>query len=516
MKRTGVGETAGRYREIKYLFIIFLRWSLDEIEVTLLQGEGEDRDGCGKFRAKNRVKLCFCRLQEVCLHTCNLLQFVVKYRGEKLTCYRSGITVASIGVPIASFLKYFLHSLVFRGADINTSTCNYLQPWQTIIISLPSSQAQTGILSLFHSLLTTTNTTISGLGLSLAHRLLDEFITVHPPTHHLTLIITTRSASKGAATLSALTNHLVSVLPPSATKRIALAHYQVDLTNLNSVSALAKALIRNYRKLDYVFLNAGMGAFLGIDWINCFITLFTNWIPAVTFPTFKLQAIGWKTAQPPATGEIGSVFCANVFGHYYLTHELMGLLSAGKGRIIWTSSLEAYPWTFTPDDIEAIKATHSYESTRRLTDIISLTSSLPATAPYAATFFGTAGKRPKTYLTHPGVCATAIVPLNIMLFYCMTLAFYIARWLGSPWHTVNSYSGAKAGVWIAMATDEELEDKEADRVKWGSGTDRLGNELVKETEVEGEEEEGWEALGRECWRQMEELRMEWKKKVESN
>lgn len=344
-------------------------------------------------------------------------------------------------------------------------------------------------------------------------------MTIHPSTHHLTLIVTTRSATKGAQTLSALTKHLVNVLPPDATKRIQLAHYQVDLTNLVSVEALAKALIRNYKHLDYVFLNAGMGAFEGIDWLNCFATLFKNWVSAVTFPTFKQQAIGWKTPQPaPVGGEIGSVFCANVFGHYYLVHELMGLLSAGRGKIIWTSSLEAYPWTFKTDDIQGITATHSYESTRRLTDIISLTSELPSTAPYAATFFKTPGgteksRRPKTYLTHPGVCATAIVPLHIVLFYCMVTAFYIARWLGSPWHTISSYSGAKAAVWIALATDEELEDKKADRIKWGSATDKSGKELVKPTAVEGERGVEWEALGRDCWRQMEELRMDWKKRL---
>lgn len=341
----------------------------------------------------------------------------------------------------------------------------------------------------------------------------------HPSTDHLTLIITTRSAIKGAQTLSALTKHLVKVLPPDATKRIQLAHYQVDLSNLVSVEALAKALIRNYSRLDYVILNAGMGAFLGIDWLNCFASLLKNWVAAVSYPSFKRQAIGWKTAQPASVGgEIGTVFCGNVFGHYYLVHELMGLLSAGKGRIIWTSSLEAYPWTFNIDDIEGIKASHSYESTKRLTDIISLTSELPAAAPYADPFFRTpAGteksRRPRMYLTHPGVCATAIIPLNIILVYCMVFSFYVARWLGSPWHTISTYSGAKAAVWIAMATDEELDAKKADRIKWGSATDRYGEELVKAVEVEGEGGEEMEELGRDCWRKMEELRINWKKRL---
>ncbi|RPB17242.1 NAD(P)-binding protein [Morchella conica CCBAS932] len=368
----------------------------------------------------------------------------------------------------------------------------------------------------FFALLTGSN---SGLGLSIAHRILDEFLSTHPPTHHLTLILTTRSASKGAATLTTLTKHLVHNLPPTATSRITLTHYQVDLTNLLSITALAAALSRSYTKLDYVFLNAGMGAFTGIDWLNAVTSILTKWVHAVTYPAFKLQATGWTTKQPlPLEGELGSVFCANVFGHYYLTAELMPLLGRGRGRIIWTSSLEAYPWTFSTADIQALKATHSYESTRRLTDVLALTSGLPATAPYADKFFG-AGKgekgwtRPKTYLTHPGVCATAIVPLNVVLWWCMVAAFYVARWLGSPWHTISSYSGARAAVWLALAGEEELAEKKAEKVKWGSSVVTGGVESVKATEVEGEGGVEWEELGRECWRLMEELREEWKGKL---
>ncbi|KAH8149451.1 uncharacterized protein LAJ45_06530 [Morchella importuna] len=307
----------------------------------------------------------------------------------------------------------------------------------------------------FFALLTGSN---SGLGLSIAHRILDEFLSTHPPTHHLTLILTTRSASKGAATLTTLTKHLVHNLPPTATSRITLTHYQVDLTNLLSITALAAALSRSYTKLDYVFLNAGMGAFTGIDWLNAVTSILTKWVHAVTYPAFKLQATGWTTKQPlPLEGELGSVFCANVFGHYYLTAELMPLLGRGRGRIIWTSSLEAYPWTFSTADIQALKATHSYESTRRLTDVLALTSGLPATAP--------------------------------------------------------SYSGARAAVWLALAGEEELAEKKAEKVKWGSSVVTGGVESVKATEVEGEGGVEWEELGRECWRLMEELREEWKGKL---
>ena len=119
------------------------------------------------------------------------------------------------------------------------------------------------------------------------------------------------------------------------------------------------------------------------------------------------------------------------------------------------------------------------------------------------------------YLSHPGVCGTGIIPLNIILFYCMIFATYIARWFGSPWHPIQTYSGAKAATWFALAPEAELESKSAGGTKWGSACSRTGQEFVKATPVDNEGEDGWEDLGRDCWRMMEDLRMSWKKRLEA-
>lgn len=97
----------------------------------------------------------------------------------------------------------------------------------------------------------------------------------------------------------------------------------------------------------------------------------------------------------------------------------------------------------------------------------------------------------------------------------MTLAFYLARWLGSPWHTIRAYKGACAPAWVALGSDEELDAAchgERPR-KWGSGTDRAGRERVVATAVEGQGEDGWEELGRRCWGEMESLRQEWEERL---
>ncbi|RPB03924.1 hypothetical protein L873DRAFT_1833316 [Choiromyces venosus 120613-1] len=374
----------------------------------------------------------------------------------------------------------------------------------------------------FYFLLTGAN---SGLGLSLAHRLLDDFLNTHPEGHHITLIITTRSSGKGSTTLTLLSKHLQA--RNVSTSRYTLAHHPVNLTNLVSVHTLAQTLHSTYPNLDAVVLNAGMGAFLGIDWLTCYISLAKNWIKAVTVPTYKIQDVGWVTKQEGVLSgeEVPTVFAANVFGHYLLVHEVMDLLASGgsgggRGRIIWTSSLEAYSWTLSKDDIQGLRASHSYESSKCLTDVLTLTSALPSTSPFTASFFQTQKQNqkvaPKMYVYHPGICGTSIIPLNFLLFNCMMLAFYIARWFGSPWHTISTYSGANAASWLAVSPEEELEGTGAQKIKWGSACDRMGREMVKATDVEGEVEDrtAFEELGRECWRQMEELRMVWMGKLE--
>lgn len=118
--------------------------------------------------------------------------------------------------------------------------------------------------------------------------------------------------------------------------------------------------------------------------------------------------------------------------------------------------------------------------------------------------------------------------------------FLIVRWLGSPWHTCESYTGAVSAAWVALAADETLDKLEADegKAKWGSATDRRGEERVVRTEVDGwgwggregetsdrfwrlstrwwvknrgerHDVQGFEELGREVWEEMERLRIRW-------
>lgn len=337
-----------------------------------------------------------------------------------------------------------------------------------------------------------------------------------------------------------------------------------------SVRTLSWRLCDKFPKLDAVILNAGLGGWTGIDWPKAVFTVLTDLVHAVSWPTYKIAPAGVLTEKqvPDMKGEeetrLGAIFCANVFGHYMLTHNVIRLLrqagsSSGDetGRIIWVSSLEASINYFNTDDLQGLRTTSAYESSKALTDILALTSTLPSTVPWVKEFHTVRdanniptinnGPEPSMHVSHPGICGTAILPLPLPLFYCMIAAFWLARLLGSPWHTLSTYLGAIAPAWLAGAPQSELEAAEAPyrahdggRAKWGSSCDLSGNGFLASTEVDGwgyggvvgsavveadrarrrkrdvrdltkEEKERFEETGRAAWRQMEELRVKWER-----
>ncbi|KAK6223770.1 3-ketosteroid reductase [Colletotrichum tabaci] len=402
----------------------------------------------------------------------------------------------------------------------------------------------------------------SGVGLGICERLIDEFLATRPLTAHLILIPTTRSVRKSRETISSLRNHLQRTAtsspalrsragssyydPADTLARVHLLSTQLDLCDLPSVYACAANLVSGtitdptdtsdpspqYKipRLDSVIFNAGFGGWTGLDWTGLFTGLFTKGLVSiVTWPAFKLARPGSVLNQRPARSDLvptdspdnplslasahdtkpsspvlGEVFCANVFGHYVFAHELLPLLSRATseetpGRVVWTSSIEPQARHLRLDDFQGIETEGPYESSKRITDVLSLTSHLPATQRFSESYFRPedpeAAKalpvRPSFYLTHPGVVASNLfpVPFPFILFWAYKFVLYIARWLGSPWHPVTGYNGAAAPVWVALQDDETLAELDAKKIKWGSATSFSGRQDVKKTEVEGW---GWE------------------------
>lgn len=392
------------------------------------------------------------------------------------------------------------------------------------------------------------------------------------------MIPTTRSQEKGDDTVSRLNRHLQNELRkadrslPGISKLLEpRVRFEAEILDLCSLVSVRKLVLRLYasplRKLDAVVLNAGIGGWTGIDWGMAIWTILTDWVHATTWPLYKKSGVGWVAKQQvqftisdngketernrPEEPALGEIFLSNVFGHYLLAHYVAPLLSNGNGRIIWLSSLDTYARSLDFNDFQAIRSSSPYESSKRITDLLALTSRHPATAPFIRTYLhpripchpspstnaGLATHQPKIYVAQPGICATSIFPLPLILTYAMNIAFYIARYLGSPWHTCTAYLGACAPVWLVLASQELLDDLDEKQgvSKWGSGTSRWGEGRVKRTEVEGwgfggrvgegrekgglrgssgateRDVERFLEDGRECWQEMERLRHEWER-----
>lgn len=332
----------------------------------------------------------------------------------------------------------------------------------------------------------------------------------------------------------------------------------MDLTKLYTVKALAKQLLLRGQHLDAVVCNAGIAGWSGLNFARATWEILTDLVHATTYPTYTIPIVG-LIANPQDRGssasadtksddepKLGQVFLSNLFGHYLLTHWLSPLLKADS-RVVWISSVAALAENFDIDDLQGLRAPMSYESSKRLTELLVLTSGLQSTQPYVAQFFDTqrTADKPKMYLTHPGVIATSIIDLGWFLDFFVVAALYLARWVGSYWHPVTPYKGAVSAAFAVLALPSQLSDLEAreGKGKWGSACSVQGDERVARTEVEGwgfcgrvgvmpsgsissamarhrrykqtskEMREQFEEDGRRCWKEMEEMRLEWEKRL---
>lgn len=413
--------------------------------------------------------------------------------------------------------------------------------------------------------------------------MIDEFLHTRPQTQTLCLIPTTRSQAKCDDTVDTLKAYLKYAsrranksLPEAAPlleRRVEVQAEILDLSSLRSVRALAQRLQDdgNIRNIDAVIFNAGIGGWTGLDWFTAIWTILTDTKQALTWPTYKRSAVG-GLAKPqlpmpvdqeksPAEPSLGEVFCANTFGHYVLGHHLAPMLpNSGAGRVIWVSSLEAYAHTLNvSSDFQGIHNPLAYESSKRVADILALTSRIPSATPWVRRYYqAPQGKtleersttqvalHPKMYTCHPGICSTGIMPLNWLFTPIMILTFYFARLTGSMWHTCNAYKGACAPVWLALASQETLDALEAREgvSKWGSAVTGGGDERVERTEVEGwgyggiigdarsgkgfkkgrwrgakettkQDRTAFEDLGVDCWSEMERMRIDWEQRLDA-
>ncbi|KAF3078242.1 3-keto-steroid reductase [Orbilia oligospora] len=378
----------------------------------------------------------------------------------------------------------------------------------------------------------------SGLGYAIACRLIVEFfnpgidgypaVASDPGT--LIVCLATRSVEKALSAITGINTFLTSRLSEGARSRLKLAHITIDLSSPRSVIAAATELRNRYRRIHYVFCNAAVVPFVRIDWAIAARQIATNFIEAMTVPRYKVQGVGWLTevqshkshaAEP--LPELGAAFAANVFGHYYLLHEIMKTLHASvavsetPSRIVWVGSIESDPLTFDIDDIQGIKSIRPYESSKTLTDILVLGSYLPEaqeyfrsyiTIPMSSNYTAPAESiAPVFLIAHPGIVSTTIVAIPWWQTYAKNVGFWLCRAFGSHWHCIDPFIGANAPVWLALSPHVDLIKGR----KWGSACLWGSGEMVLETQVDSDVA----AQSAHLWSQMETLRKLWKTTLES-
>lgn len=404
------------------------------------------------------------------------------------------------------------------------------------------------------------------MGFGICCRLIDEFLQTRPQSDTLYLLFSTRDIKKSDDTLRRLNAHFQQTLKsangrtPGASlllePRVKLEGVQVDLTKLITVKALAQQLLKRRQKIDGVVWNAGLAGWLGLNWFRAIRDVLTRPIEATTYPEFMKcdvgalaprQLAGYGKVHTFEEPRLGQVFTANVFGHYMLTHWL-GPLMGPESRVVWIGSVSSFREYFEVEDIQGFTALKAYEGSKRLTELLVISSELPSTKPYTDSFLPSARSRnsspaitkPKMYITHPGVVATSISGLNAFIAIFMTIALYLARLIGSPWHPITPYKGAISAVYALISPDSQLPAlEESDgKAKWGSACSVFGEERVARTEVDQwgytgvvgatkpsdavrakwpsykgsatkEDREDFETTAQNVWSQMETLRKDW-------
>lgn len=353
----------------------------------------------------------------------------------------------------------------------------------------------------------------------------------------------------------------------------------VELTTLLSVRALARKLVQSdLSHLDAIMCNAGMGGWLGMDWFKAVPDMIYDLRNSTVWPSFKIGVAGSVTQTQLSKGEppLGEVFCANLFGHYLLNHWLMPLLRAARdSKIIWVSSIEPEAQHFSNNDLVGILTNGPYEHSKRVTDLLVLTSNQPGASKsinsFTASDFATRLDHgpPTQHVCHPGIIVTAVVSIHWMVEPFYPMGITLARLLGSPWSNVYPYSAAQAMTWLALTSNQDISQAEIKshakitteptaivengKVKWGTASSRLGTTRVAASEVDGwgirgtgapyvrtwwggSYATGQHAMGRkpgaveakpadvekfiaqgiELWAQMEELRIDWERRIEDH
>lgn len=306
--------------------------------------------------------------------------------------------------------------------------------------------------------------TSGNLGTNIAKRLIKEL----DPSTRLTIIVTSRNLANANTCIKDLEEYAHKEV--ERTGIVDFDYLLIDFTNMVSVLNAVYEVTKTHKKIDYLFLNAAQGTYGGINWFGAIWECCTNPIKGVTYPTYKIQRVGVKSKDG-----LGLVFQVNVFAPYFFVQRLCEAHILRKGsKVVWISSVMSKPEYLELDDLQLIKSPESYEGSKRLVDLVHLGTVKEMLLKYQVS----------QYLVHPGIFSSFsfFQYLNPVTFYGMLFLFYVARFMGSPWHNIDGWKAANSC--IAVTLDSQSDFDAAAELKYGSATKWNGEEYIKTEKVD--------------------------------
>ncbi|KAM8930161.1 3-keto-steroid reductase/17-beta-hydroxysteroid dehydrogenase 7 [Pelodytes ibericus] len=296
----------------------------------------------------------------------------------------------------------------------------------------------------------------SGIGLALCERLLSKDDQIH-----LCLACRNRQRAE-AARMSLMSSH------PKADISIV----QVDVGSIKSVVQSARELRERYKRIDFLFLNAGIMPNPRISH-KAFITGLFSRKAISMFATGE----GLLTQEDRVTEDgLQEVFETNVFGHFILIKEIEPLLCHmdNPSQIIWTSSSNARRSAFSLTDYQHTEGQESYSSSKYATDLLSVALN--------------------KHYNNQGMFSSVVCPGLVMtnLTYGILPSFFWTIIMPIMWlirifthsFTITPYNGAEALLWLFSRKPESLDTL----AKYHSCTSGLGNNYVQPIKMDLDDE----------------------------
>ncbi|WVF67920.1 hypothetical protein IAT40_002682 [Kwoniella sp. CBS 6097] len=364
-----------------------------------------------------------------------------------------------------------------------------------------------------------------------------------PPT--LTLILACRSEQKAnEARAILLKRHLKDLenrkkrgekVREGWTEGLRLVWEGADLDSpggKNGVLAFCERLKERYPHITTLCLNAGMGAWSGLNYWAFFKQIVQEGMPlAMSQPRYQNENKGAMSRD----GERGLVWSTNVLAPYIMARELAPLLRNSPSnlpfspRVIYTSSLTSFYDKLNKDpyeDYQLIEYENSYSASKYMGDVVmceldrEFNVNNDVNGESETHDKEAEGRRSLRVITaDPGCVTTNFFSSGLgalawwanvkWVFYW--LAFYICRLVGSPWHPVYADQGALPLIYASLIPDEYIPPAtQVPAPRFSVIAERWGRTKVGYGEVD-RWEEGL-SIGKGVVERCEVIRKEWRRK----